>query len=422
MQRQISSVFCITSAILCLLVSGATAQLPSDAPSTSPSSEAADLLKPQQLDALIAPIALYPDALLSQVLIASTYPLEVVEGARWSKSNSNLTGDDLKNAAQNQSWDDSVKSLAATPSVLEMMNDKLDWTQRLGDAVLAQQADVMDAVQRLRARASANNKLITTPQQRVTRTRENGRDVILIEPAEPDTIFVPWYDPAVVYGGWPYPEYPPYYWDAPGYIAGAMIATGIAFGAGYAIGRWASGGRGWGGGFAWGNNNINFDRRINNRNGFISGQTWHHDPNHRRHVPYHNAAVRQKFVSNRNVSGRTNRTDFKGRNGQQVLRSNAGGRAANRSRGDRAGRNVANRSSTAMKQNAARRSAGNRARAIRQHGNLNQRATFRSRANFHPRATGGGGFRRGGGFHGRAMRGGGGFHGGGRRGGGFHRR
>jgi len=408
----------------------AGAQTPPDTtppPPSATSTPAVDILKAEQIDALVAPIALYPDALLSQVLIASTYPLEVVEGARWVKSNSNLKGDDLKAAVEKQSWDESIKSLVATPSVLEMMSDKLDWTQRLGDAVLAQQADVMDAVQRLRARASANNKLVTTPQQQVIRTRENDRNVILIEPADPDAIYVPYYDPAVVYGAWPYPDYPPYYWGAPGYIAGAVIATGIAFGTAYAIGRWATGGWGWGGSLAWGNNNINFNRQINinNRNNFISGQTWHHDPNHRRNVPYRNASVRQKFSGNSNVSGRTNRTDFKGRDGQQVLRPDAGKRAGNRSAGDKAGRNIANRGGNAANRQGARTNASNRSRAAaRQHGNFNRGSAIRGRANIQRPAAGGGRLRGGGGgFHGRAMRGGGGFHGGGgRRGGGFHRR
>src|SRR5215470_7682112 len=118
-----------------------------------------ELLKPEELDALVAPIALYPDTLLAEVLMASTYPLEVVQADRWAKENKNLKGDQLKAAVDKQGWDESVKSLVATPSVLSMMSTKLDWTQKLGDAVLAQQPDVMDAVQRLRAKAQANNKL-----------------------------------------------------------------------------------------------------------------------------------------------------------------------------------------------------------------------------------------------------------------------
>ena len=199
------------------------------------------LLKPAELDQIVAPIALYPDTLLSEVLMAATYPLEVVQAERWLNGNKSLNGDQLKDAVDKQPWDDSVKSLTATPSVLEMMNSKIDWTQKLGNAVIDQQADVMAAIQRLRAKAQANNKLQTTEQQKVVVSKEQGRQVIAIEPTDPNTVYVPYYDPGVVYGEWPYPDYPPYYWPAPGYIAAGVIATGIAFGAGYALGRWASG-------------------------------------------------------------------------------------------------------------------------------------------------------------------------------------
>ena len=192
-------------------------------------------LKPGQLDALVAPIALYPDTLLANVLMASTYPLEVVQAQRWVGERKGLEGDALKKEAEKQGWDDSVKSLVATPSVLTLMNSKLDWTQKLGDAVLAQQPDVMDAVQRLRTKAYANNKLQTTKEQKVAIKQENNRELIAIEPANADTINVPYYDPAVVYGEWPYPEYPPYYWyPEPGYVASGVIATGLAFGGAYA--------------------------------------------------------------------------------------------------------------------------------------------------------------------------------------------
>ena len=133
--------------------------------------------------------------------MASTYPLEVVQAARWVDENKNLKGDALKAAVDKQGWDDSVKSLTATPSVLAMMSSKLDWTQKLGDAVLAQQADVMDAIQRLRAKADANNKLQSTPQQKVSKRSEGSKQVIVIEPTDPQTVYVPYYDPAVVYGG-----------------------------------------------------------------------------------------------------------------------------------------------------------------------------------------------------------------------------
>ena len=182
------------------------------------------LLKSEELDALVAGIALYPDTLLSLVLMASTYPLEVVQADRWAKENKTLKGDQLKAAVDKQAWDESVKSLVATPDVLSMMSTKLDWTQKLGDAVLAQQPDVMDAIQRLRTKAEANNKLTSSKEQKVTKKQEQGKQVIVIEPTEPNTVYVPYYDPAVVYGGWPYPAYPPYYFPPPGYIAGGIIA------------------------------------------------------------------------------------------------------------------------------------------------------------------------------------------------------
>ena len=197
------------------------------------------LLKAGELDALVAPIALYPDNLLSLVMMASTYPLEVVMADRWLNENKKLKGDQLKAAVDKQGWDDSIKSLIATPDVLSMMSSKLDWTRKLGDAVLAQQPDVMDAIQRLRTRADASNKLTSTKQQKVTKRSEQGRQIIDIEPTEPDTVYVPYYDPAVVYGGWPYPEYPPYYWGYPGYIAGGTHCDWARFWRG--LGSWKLG-------------------------------------------------------------------------------------------------------------------------------------------------------------------------------------
>jgi Protein of unknown function (DUF3300) len=196
-----------------------------------------------QLDQLVAPIALYSDPLLAQVLMASTYPLEIVQADRWGKANKSLKGDALTAALDKQDWDASVKQLVSTPTVLAMMNDKLDWTQALGDAVLAQQADVMDAIQRLRAKAQANGKLETTKQQKVTVKQEQGTStpIIEIEPVSPEVVYVPYYDPAVVYGAWAYPAYPPYYFPPPaGYIVGGAIATGLAWGAAYAIGHESS--------------------------------------------------------------------------------------------------------------------------------------------------------------------------------------
>jgi hypothetical protein len=310
-------------ALLFAMPRAALAQTPQ--PASAPAQQQ-QLLNNAQLDALLAPIALYPDALLSEVLMASTYPLEVVEADRWLDANKSLKGDALKAALDKQSWDDSVKSLTATSSVLDMMSSQLSWTQQLGDAVLAQQPDVMDSIQRLRAKAQANNKLASNQQQTVTTQPQGGQQVIVIAPTDPDTLYVPYYDPSVVYGAWPYPDYPayPYYWPAPGYIAGGVIATGIAFGAGYALGRWVSNGNRWGGGFNWGNNNINVNRIGNNNN-------WTHNPAHRQGVRYSNANVAAKFGGNRaNISGGAqNRMDFRGRSGQQVLNPGGGANRPN---------------------------------------------------------------------------------------------
>ena len=265
-------------------------------PAQPAAAQSQQLLKADELDQLVSPIALYPDALLAEVLMASTYPLEIVQADRWATENKALKGDQLKAAVDKQAWDDSVKSLIATPSVLTMMSTKLDWTQKLGDTVLAQQPDVMDAIQRLRTKAQANNKLNSTKEQNVSVMQEQNKQVIVIEPTQPDTIYVPYYDPAVVYGPWPYPAYPPYDFPPPGYIAGGIIATGIAFGVGYAVGRWASGGNYWGGGVNWGGNNINVNRPINVNNVRINSNNWQHNPEHRHGVKYNNTSVQQRFA------------------------------------------------------------------------------------------------------------------------------
>jgi hypothetical protein len=300
------------------LVSQTLAQAPppqSQPPAGAPLTQAEQPLSSAQLDALVAPIALYPDTLLAQVLMASTYPLEVVQADRWFAANKKLKGDQLKTAAEQQPWDVSVKSLIATPSVLEMMSKNLDWTQKLGDAVLAQQPDVMDGVQRMRTRAYDAKKLSSGSQQTVTVRQESGKQAIVIESAQPGTVYVPYYDPAVVYGSWPYHAYPPYYFPAPGYIATGVVATGLAFGAAYALGRWNSGNY-WGGNVNWNNNNINIDRnRVTH---------WEHNPQHRHGVQYRNNAVQQKFANNNLRAGSEGRMDFRGRSGDQVLRPEGG--------------------------------------------------------------------------------------------------
>ena len=298
-----------------------------------------ELLKPEQLEALVAPIALYPDELLANVLAASTYPLEVVQADRWLKARKTLKGDALKKEVEKQSWDDSVKALASTADVISMMSDKIDWTKNLGDAVLAQQPDVMDAIQRLRSKAYDNKKLVTTKQQKVIVQTQESKQAIVIESADPNTMYVPYYDPAAVYGTWPYADYQPYYFGYPPYIGAGVIAAGLAFGAGWAIGRW---GNYWGGGCNWGNRNlyVNHYNRTNN-----IGNNWQHNAAHRQGVRYNNANVQQRFGNNNLKAGASNRMDFRGRDGQQVVRpgqdrpgggDRVGDRAGDRG-GDRAG-------------------------------------------------------------------------------------
>lgn len=311
--------------------SGAQAQTPGQPRA------AAEMLKPEQLEALVAPIALYPDELLANVLAASTYPLEVVQADRWLKEHKTLRGDALKTEVEKQPWDDSIKALASTAEVLSMMSDKLDWTKVLGDAVLAQQSDVMDAVQRLRTKAYDNKKLLTTTQQKVSVKTEESRQVVVIEPAVPDTMYVPYYEPATVYGAWPYTEYPPYYFGYPSYIGAGVVAAGLAFGTAWAIGRW---GNYWGGGCNWGNRNVYINHRATN-----IGTGWQHNPSHRQGVRYNNANVQQRFGNSNLKAGAADRMDFRGRDGQQVLKpgqdrpggaDRAGDRAADRA-GDRGG-------------------------------------------------------------------------------------
>ena len=171
---------------------------PAETPATKP--EAPPIFKAEQLDQLLAPIALYPDALLAQILMATTYPLEIVKADRWLQdpSHANLRGDQLAEAIEAETWDPSVKSLVPFPQILRIMSQELDWTEQLGNAVVVQQPDVMDAVQRLRHEAAAAGTLWSNAQQRVTTERQG----IVIEPANPEFVYPPTYNPAGVYGPW----------------------------------------------------------------------------------------------------------------------------------------------------------------------------------------------------------------------------
>ena len=281
-------------------IAAETAPAPAAAEKTAakPAGEKASISK-EELAQILAPIALYPDTLLLQMCMAATYPLEVVEAARFVKANSKLKEDELDKALEKKDWDDSVKSICHFSTVLESMDKNLDATKKLGDFFLEDQKAVMDMVQTLRAKAKEQGELKTTKEQKVIVKEE----VIVIEPADPKVIYVPTYSSTVVYGSWWYPSYPPYVWYPP--------PPAFGFVAGVAIGVWAS--------HHWchanwrrGSVDIDINRNINiNRPGggrprtrpAGGRQSWKHNPRHRKGVSYRNRDVRKRYGQ----SGRTAR-------------------------------------------------------------------------------------------------------------------
>ena len=388
--------------------------------------------KQEELEQLVAPIALYPDSLVAQILMASTYPLEVVQAGKWAKKNKDLKGDALTKALEKENWDPSVKSLVNFPQVLDMMNDKLDWTQKLGDAFLAQQKEVMDTVQKLRAKAEAEGNLKTTKEQKVVVEKET--QTIVIESASPEVVYVPTYNPTVVYGTWPYPAYPPYYYYPPGYAAGAAL---FSFGVGVAVGA------AWG--YAWGNcnwrggdvnvnvnrntnfnNNIDrskYQNKVSNREG--GRGSWKHNPEHRKGVSYRDQGTAQKFdrgasrdaksresfrgraEAGRRDIARGGADDFKGRSG--------GGRqdtAARRDTGSRGGSGAQQRkSSTGSERSGGRQGKGSNAFAGYDKGSKTRNSSNRGHQSMSSSRSGGSrgsSFSRGAGGGGRGGGGGGG--------------
>jgi hypothetical protein len=319
------------------------------APASATQSQAAKIPS-EQLDSLVAPIALYPDPLLAQTLAASTYPLEIIQLQQWLEKNKNLKDKALADAVAKQSWDPSIQALAALPDVVKRLSDDVQWTTDLGNAFLAQQSDVMEAVQRMRKKAQDKGNLKSTEQQKVETTVIEGDKVILIQQANPQVVYVPSYDPMYVYGAPLYP-YPPIYYPPAGYYAAGMA---ISFGIGIAMGAFWGGGWGWGCG--WGGNNVyinhnnNFNRNTNinggnrnnigggNRNGIGGnrpanqpsgggnrpstqpvrgggvggGDRWQHNPQHRGGAPYQDRATADRFggtargdsLANRQASAR----------------------------------------------------------------------------------------------------------------------
>ena len=319
---------CRIAIALALVPALSLAQTPAPAPAapppaTAPAAPAAAPISKEQLEQLLAPIALYPDSLLSQVLMAATYPADVADAAKWVKAHPDSKGDAAVKAVQDQSWDPSVQSLAAFPQVLDMMGGQPDWVQKVGDAFLASSKDVLDAVQRLRQKAQKAGNLKSSEQQKVIVEQEptTQQTIIKVEPAQPETVYVPAYNPTVVYGAWPYPSYPPYYYPpSPYYYPGAALATGIAFGIGVAAVGSIWGGCNWGGGDV----NINVNKYNNiNSNRQISNTKFEHNSGNRRGVPYGDQASRQKYGS-KGVGDASARNDYRGRDpGRDAQRQQA---------------------------------------------------------------------------------------------------
>ncbi|MEW6053784.1 MAG: DUF3300 domain-containing protein [Nitrospirota bacterium] len=249
----------------------------------------------EELAQMLAPIALYPDSLIAQILMASTYPLEVVEAERWLRQNRELKGDSLDNALQLKSWDPSVKSLCHFPDILFAMSEKLDQTRKLGDAFLVQEGEAMDVIQELREKARDQGNLKSTAEQKVIIERE----IIRIEPIETRTIYIPIYDPLYVYGPWWYPAYPPYYWYYPpglvysgGYIS---YSPPIFLGIGFWSWTW----------FDWHVRHIYIDvhktkRFHRHRDRRDSGRVfWRHDPSHRKGVAYRDRRTSERFIGSK---------------------------------------------------------------------------------------------------------------------------
>jgi len=306
--------------------------------------EPAPKIPNDQLDSLVAPIALYQDALLAQVLAASTYPLEIVQLQQFLAKHKDLKDKALSDAVMKQNWDPSVQSMAALPDVVKRLADDIGWTTDLGNAVLAQQSDVMDAVQRMRAKAKEKGNLKSNEQMKVETKVVESKSVIVIEQSKPEVVYVPSYDPVVVYGAPPYP-YPPITYPPPGYYAAGMA---LSFGVGMAIGA-AWGGGGWCCNSNWGGNNtIN----INNNNTFVNNSNrqnvsnsgnrtgnrtggsnnWQHNSQHRGGTPYANKATANKYggtargdsMSQRQASARQNQGQRGG--AQQAGSMDRGGR------------------------------------------------------------------------------------------------
>jgi len=396
---------------------------PSQASASSPQNQASKI-PAEQLDSLVAPIALYPDPLLAQTLAASTYPLEIIQLQQWLEKNKNLKDKALADAVAKESWDASIQALAALPDVVKRLADDIQWTTDLGNAFLAQQSDVMDAVQRMRKKAEDKGNLKSTEQQKVETEVVENKSVIVIEQANPQVVYVPSYDPLYVYGPPIYP-YPPIYYPT-GYYAAGMA---ISFGIGVAMGAFWGGGWGWGCGWG-GNNNVYINHNNNfNRNTNIGGgnrgnvgnrptnpiaggggarDRWQHNPQHRGGAPYRDRATADRFGGTARGDSLANRQTGArqqvGRQGGNLGSNRAGGGGtSNRAGGAGLGNNASGGGADSIgSRNLSRSGGGNRdafGGGSRGYSGSNARAgSSRGASSMGSR---GGGFSRGGGGGGR---------------------
>jgi Protein of unknown function (DUF3300) len=331
--RELVAIFCIAAMVPGNLVA---AETQNPAP---PAGQAAAKIPADQLDSLVAPIALYPDPLLSQTLVASTYPLEVIQLQQWLAQHKGLKDKALADAVKKQDWDPSIQALAALPDVVKLLAENIKWTTDLGNAFLVQQSDVMDAVQRMRKKAKDAGNLKSSEQVRVETKTVESTQVIVVEQASPTVVYVPSYNPTVVYGA-PVYAYPPIAYPPPGYYAAGMA---ISFGVGVAMGAMWSGG--WGYNCGWGGNN---NVTINNNNNFVNNSNrqninggnrvnggnsnWQHNPQHRGGAPYSDRATANKFGGTARGDSMQSRQN-NARQNQARQQPSAGNRASNTGRG-----------------------------------------------------------------------------------------
>ena len=272
-----------------------------------------------ELDQMMAPIALYPDSLLAQILMATTYPADVAEAVSWSKDNPDRDGDAAVEAVQDKTWDPSVMSLVAFPQVLAMMGEQPDWVQNAGDAFLADSDAVMDTVQKLRNKARDEGNLETTEQQTVVVEQPSSTEtIIIIEPADPQIVYVPAYNPTIVYGTWWWPHYTPWYYYPHGYYGfGSAVVRGIGFGIGVGIANSLWGDCRWGRGHGDIDINVNKYNNINRNKLNVNNKkaSWKHNSKNRRGVPYRDNKSRKQFADKR--GGADQRKDFRGRDAQR---------------------------------------------------------------------------------------------------------